>query len=306
MQLKPFSIWDCTSWEVVLDEPGGAEEKEWLRDSQDRKWLFKPVTIKNGHRHGEDWAEKIAGHLGCALTIPCARIELARRERKSGTVSLNLRPEGFQLQGGRVLLQALQIPGYIPGNVKGRPGHSLTNIKVALEGMGSPPSCSLPEEFDAFDVFAGYILFDAWIANRDRHDENWAVLIPESGSDPARLCGSYDQANSLGYNLRTERCLSILSEPGEAGVRRWAERGTAWRLEHDPLGGPMTLVKAADQALRLASDHARTYWLDHLNSLKPDIWDAILARVPELSDPARRFASRLLDINRERLLNECA
>lgn len=28
----------------------------------------------------------------------------------------------------------------------------------------------------ALDVFAGYVLLDAWIANQDRHHENWGAL----------------------------------------------------------------------------------------------------------------------------------
>lgn len=44
----------------------------------------------------------------------------------------------------------------------------------------------------AFDVFTGYLLLDAWIANTDRHPHNWGVLRTPSKSlalDPASITG---------------------------------------------------------------------------------------------------------------------
>jgi hypothetical protein len=29
---------------------------------------------------------------------------------------------------------------------------------------------------NGLDVWAGYLAFDAWIANRDRHHANWGIL----------------------------------------------------------------------------------------------------------------------------------
>ena len=63
-----------------------------------------------------------------------------------------------------------------------------------------PPGCDLPFNATAFDVFAGFVLLDAWIANQDRHDNNWSVLIPGTWPRPATLLsGSYDHASSLGF-----------------------------------------------------------------------------------------------------------
>ena len=44
---------------------------------------------------------------------------------------------------------------------KERKGHSLENIRLALEGYSRPPRSSLPEKLDAFDTFVGYVTFDA-------------------------------------------------------------------------------------------------------------------------------------------------
>lgn len=75
MPAEPFSIVDVSDWDIIADETSGAEEKYWLQEpgASDR-WLFKTVTVKAGHIHGEDWAEKAVSHLGRILGIPCARI----------------------------------------------------------------------------------------------------------------------------------------------------------------------------------------------------------------------------------------
>ena len=57
----------------------------------------------------------------------------------------------------------------------------------------------MPTTFGAFDAFAGYLLFDALIAHGDRHDRNWAVIVPPPGArETEALCPSFDHAASLG------------------------------------------------------------------------------------------------------------
>jgi hypothetical protein len=73
-----------------------------------------------------------------------------------------------------------------------------------------------PFDATAFDVFAGYVVLDAWVANRDRHDNNWAVLRPITlSADPLRLCGSYDHASSLGFNVTDEERSVRLADRGK-------------------------------------------------------------------------------------------
>ena len=147
------------------------------------------------------------------------------------------------------------------------------------------------------------MLLDAWVANRDRHDNNWAVLRPVMASgDPLRLCGSYDHASSLGFNV-TDQASSRLVE--QQRVMTWCEKGTAWRFERDP-GRPIpTLVEMAARALRLASPEARRYWPERLRQVDPDEVVQVLARVPKMSDPARTFAGKILEVNRRRVLDAC-
>lgn len=298
-----FDRLDVSDWELIEDETAGAEIKWWLRDKGNTDWLFKSVTVKEGFRHGEDWSEMIASQVAALLSVPSAPIRLAHRDGFDGNISQNIRPETHELQPGAVWMSALAIPGYVPGNVPGRPGHSLSNICKALIGLLPPPNHEYPAGFTAYDAFCGLMILDAWIANRDRHDENWSVLRPLIPGLDTRLCGSYDLASSLGFNLHEQKLLRILGTPG--GVRLWAERGTAHRLECVPPAKPLTLVRAAKVSLELASEEAREYWLARIASLDTAAATAVVTRVPGMSEARRSFITELLSINAERLQNEC-
>jgi hypothetical protein len=301
----PFEVWDVSEWEVAVDEMAGQEEKQWLtQPATGVDWLFKPPTDKLGFRQGEDWAEKVSSEIASLISVPCAEVQLAVRDGRPGSISRNLRPQGWEMQSGSLLL-ADAMPEYQPGtmNIQGRPGHSLQRIAEVLAGAGPPPGVELPSGFRAFDVFAGYMVLDAWIANRDRHDENWSILLTPPGSEFARrLCGSYDQAGGLGFNVRPAECGQRLGR--QDGVLSWVRKGTAHRFEHSPAEGPVTLVEHAMAALALAGPETRRFWLDRLANVTHDTVVDLLLRVPNLSDDCRSFAIEVLRINRERLL-EC-
>lgn len=297
-----FPVADVSDWDVVGDETTGAEEKYWLRKPDtEQRWLFKAVTVKSGHVHGEDWSETSAAHLAALLGVPCALVQMARLRTTHGCIVRDLRPPECELQHGRTLLEENDAPGYVhrAGGIT-HPGHSLENIQAVLKDALPPPGCDLP--FGAFDVFAGYLTLDAWIANRDRHDTNWAVLRPITSSDALlRLCGSYDHASSLGFNLLDDKREQMLAD--RDGVSRWCGRGTAWRFDHLPGTTIPSLVEVAAKALRLASPDARDHWVRQMATVSDDDVRNVISRVPEMSDLARRFALTVLSVNRRRVLD---
>jgi hypothetical protein len=299
-----FEVVDVTKWDIVDEETGGAEEKIWLRGPEDgERWLFKPVTVKEGRTYGDDWAEKAASELANRFGIPCARVELAKRGTDVGVISLNLKPHGYDLQEGAIVLAATAAPGYLPGQPSGRPGHNLTNIARVLDGLGHPPGAYVPVSFTAFDVFCGFLMFDAWVANADRHDQNWAVLRHQTDARMDRLCGAYDQANSLGYNVSPALRDACLVDQGRLG--KWVAKGWARRFEYTPGSPRRTLVDHAATAFERTSEGVRDYWLARLTSITPSEERDLLAKIPRMSDPDRTFAGRVLDINRKRLLHAC-
>ncbi len=69
-------------------------------------------------------------------------------------------------------------------------------IEAAVEVLQklAPPSpewCpNLPDGIhSALDVFVGYLMLDAWIANQDRHHENWGAI---SLNDGLHLAPTFD------------------------------------------------------------------------------------------------------------------
>lgn len=115
---------------------------------------------------------------------------------------------------------------------RGHSAYNVFNVRRALDGFGPPPNSVATAGLDAFDVFVGYLLFDALIANTDRHDRNWAVLVPPPGHDARfALCGSYDHASSLGFNLTDEHRVQM---PDREQIEAWARRATARQFEHIP------------------------------------------------------------------------
>jgi hypothetical protein len=301
-----FDRIDVTGWAVDRDETSGVEEKMWLIQPDTYppvSWLFKSVTVSDRDACCEDLAEKAAAELGARLGMPCATVDLASREGRRGSIAADLRPRGCQMQPGTLLMLDREAPGYVP-RARGRPGHSLENIRLVLDGFLPPPGWEFPFEATGFDVFAGFTMFDALIANRDRHDENWAVLLPVAGEGPAMLCGSYDHANSLGYNLTDAKREMYLGR--ENGVEGWCDKGTAFRFEHTPGKKPPTLAQTAVRALGLASEAAREHWPRRLELLGEAEIRSVIDRLPELSVPARTFTTEVVLVNRKRVLDACA
>jgi hypothetical protein len=273
--------------------------------------LFKNVTVKDGHVHGEDWAEKAASDLAGLLGIPAAEVLQATRADEStqvrlrGSISKNLAPPFFDLLEGRLLLEG--FPGYVhqPGRRGSHPGHSLENIRTVLAGALPPPGSLLPFDATAFDVFAGYLTFDAWIANTDRHDNNWSILRHATDQErPIYLCGSYDHASSLGFGERDHKRVLRLAEPG--GVLKWCERGVAACFEHTPGEAVPSLVATAKRALEMAAPRAMSHWLARLRKASDEDVQEILFGITGMSEPARNFAGKILELNRRRVIDACS
>jgi len=291
-----FPVLDVTDWQVVSLEPAGSDEKVWLSTESSRRALFKPNRAHQNQEQGEDWAEKIVAEIAALIQIPAALVDLASRSGVRGCLSYNVTPAGFELQPGAALIGQVVGTDFDPNDRKAR-GHTLANIAEALAPYGVPPDFAGPPEIGGFGVFAGYLLLDALVANRDRHSENWAVLRASSrGVDT--LAPSYDHASSLGFNLRDDRRDLLLRDTRMFAA--FLRKGDAYRFEDSRKN---TLVDYALRALAMAGDLARTFWLDLLTGLDPTQLTFLAARIPTMSDLARSLAVELLIANRRRLLD---
>ena len=136
---------------------------------------------------------------------------------------------------------------------------------------------------------------DAWTAGRDRHHENWAVVLR---GEERRLAPSFDHGNALGFQERDDRRQRMLED--QAHLNRWVERGQSRHFAGKP-----QLTDLAQAALDLASPSSRAYWLDRLDAVTDDDVQSIVSAVPDtiMSVVTRTFLVRLLAMNRRRLLD---
>lgn len=304
---------DVSDWQVWEVEQSGSSEATWLVEpSTGDRWLHKDTKIpSNGVEQGEDWSEVVSTQVARLLGLPCAATSLCVRGGRRGSLSRSIVPPGHDLWEGAVVLETAGAPGFFPQvegcppakdtqrPAVGRPGHSLHNIKNALSGAVPPPDFEGPEDLVAFDLFAGYMVLDALIANPDRHEQNWAKLTPRLQTWSEKLSPSYDHASSLGHNLHDSARQQCVSTP--ARLERWAENGRAVRFEHVPPAP--TLVAHATDAVDMCTDEG-AHWLRHqLHTLDlGPVLEALDRRdVPGMSDLAARFALNLLILNLRRL-----
>lgn len=309
---SPWDRVEVSDWAVLSVEKSGSSVATWLEEPDTQaRWLHKDTVIpSSGVEQGEDWSEVASTQIAILLGLPCARTRLCLRGGRRGSLSLDVAPRGHSLYEGIVALERCpEVVDYYP-HVEGspgvdplrldvkRPGHSLRNVRAALDGLLVPPDSAVPASMSAFDVMAGYLIFDALVANRDRHEQNWAILVPALTTSAERLAPTYDHASSLGYNLHDRVRRRLVSE---GGLEVWAGKGTAWRFEHT--GTPLSLVDLAAQALEMCEPSAADYWRQRVHDLDlQGLYDEFDGGVVSgMSVDASRFATALLIHNLERL-----
>lgn len=290
---------DASTWEVAGEEVQGRTPHYWLRHSQfQRTWLFKPALPAGIRPLGEDVTELLASHIANRLGVPAASVRLATRDESKGCLVEDLRWSNGEDHPGRVLLDS-HLPGYDPDD-PGHRGYSVENIKRVLDGFDVPPGSEFPEGFAAFDVFAGYLVFDALIANTDRHDRNWAVLTPPPDVDALnRLCGSYDHASCLAFNLTDEQRTQIISA---RKIPRFAARAHGRQFEHIPGKRRVPLVDIARNAVELAGPRTKSFWRTAVESFSISELEMQLES-PEMTPVTKEFIVALLVENRRRLVD---
>jgi hypothetical protein len=291
---------DLSDWRLAGVETQGMHAHDWLKhESRERTWLYKQVRPERDRSLGEDVAEKLACEFASLAGVPAARVELAVRGGTRGCIVEDARWPGGALQHGRVLMNEVD-EGYDPDDTSNR-GQSIAAVQRGLDRFAAPPDSSVPSTFHAFDVFAGYLVFDALIAQVDRHDRNWAVLVrpPETPGDDA-LCASFDHAASLGFTLSDEQREMHIRD---GTVDAWARGGKARRFDHRAGSRWRTLVGLAGAALGSCPAPTREHWLGRVLSVDRASVGAVVAAAPDLSDVTRRFIAELVMINRRRLLD---
>lgn len=281
----------------------GTKYKFWYRDGFGRRCLFKegrPGT-------GENWAEKVCCELCTLLSIPHSHYELAVWKDHKGVVTPSFVPEGGRLVFGNELL-ARFVKDYEGERRVRAPNHTLTRVMAVMskgaEIIGMPDSYLPPAEISGVaGLFLGYLMLDALVGNQDRHDENWGLILMPDGR--VTLAPTFDHASSLGRNERdAERIERLTTNDKGRSVEHYVERARS--ALYGRIGEKsLTTLEAFSEAARLPEvRETKGYWLSQLAGTRIADFRLILDNIPptEISVPAKDFAVRMLEINRERLL----
>ncbi|MGC4960050.1 hypothetical protein [Gordonia sp. DT101] len=311
-----FPVIDLDGWTRGAREPGGDERKRWFRapgsSPYSGHWLFKPRTEKTlvlskarqalGESpdvlvSGEDWAERISYELAVHIGVPAAEtalasvIPLGEEQRAWGSMSRDMRPPKWSWAPGASLL-AETNPAFDTNTCV---GHSLSAVRDVLTEAGlTGPIGTNYVDWPAFDVWVGYLMLDAWIANTDRHAHNWGVLQdPVSGA--TYLGPSFDHGTALAAaEMETNRGARV----ADGSIFDWCDRGKTRRFDS---GEPRDLVGLAVEALSMCSADARGHWVAQITAADLGVCHDVINRTPNMSHQTRTFLRTVITTNRKRL-----
>ncbi|MEI6611026.1 MAG: hypothetical protein WCO53_14965, partial [Deltaproteobacteria bacterium] len=251
----------------------GTKEKFWYNDKRDNtKKLFKigrPGT-------GENWAEKATCELAKLIGLPCADYEFAIWNGKEGVLSPLFLPKNAILIHGNEIL--VRIEENYPQNKSYKVReHKLKTVLAIIRG------CQLPigyEENDIIkkplDLFIGYLMFDCWISNPDRHHENWG-LVYDVSNKVFHLAPTYDHASGLGCRVSDKERLERLNTMDKK-YNIDAFVGRIKSAFYDNLSQLKTL-NAFNVAAKF-NPNAANYWSNKITSISRGQLESIFKEIP--------------------------
>ncbi len=286
-------------------EPLGSKPKFWFREGAQRLLLKAEARGT-----GEDWAEVVACHLCGLLGLPHVEYELAEEYDggqfvRPGVVCANMAPPPLALVLGNQLLLALdpQYPQQQRFKVRQHTVEAVSEVVRGLRPPGREWCDHAPDPVGpALDFFAGYVMLDAWIANQDRHHENWGALW--DGKDRLHLAPTFDHGAALARNLLdAERHERLTTRDRNRTVAAFASRGRSAFYRSATDQHPL-LLREAFRAFADQVPTAAQAWLARLRAVNRDAVRGILERVPgeRMSDTCKQFTIELLMANQDRLL----
>ena len=302
-----FRVISVDSRRLEALEQLGTKQKFWYADdtvNQNRRMLFKAEQRGTG----EDWAEKIACELCNRLGLPHVHYELALelKDNLPGVVCESLAPKNVTLiLGNQLLLE--HDPEYPVDEKRKYKVHEHT-VEAICEVIGElklppPPWIELtpPNIKSAMGVFVGYLMLDAWIANQDRHHENWGAL---QAADAVCLAPTYDHGASLARNISDEeRQDRMTSKDTGRQIQTYAKRARSAIYADVQAGRPLTTL-GVWAAFSTRAPKASDIWLERLRGIDDNTIRELLQEIPphRLSNVGREFTLQLLAENRRRLL----
>lgn len=233
-----FQIFKVPDDAAEAEEAMGSRFKFWFQHPEKGSCLFKQVRFNTG----EDWAEKIAAELARLLGLPHAEYELAVWRGQAGVISPSFLTKKSALVHGNDILAGL-VSSYPKNQGYRLSQHTIAAVLSALitPGLQLPVNWTPPTGIaEAASTFVGYLLFDAWIGNSDRHHENWGFVIQLPQGIPS-LAPTYDHASCLGRELLDSKRQERLDRQT---VSQYAARARSAFYAHEGDQRPLLTIEA--------------------------------------------------------------
>lgn len=182
--MKNHKIICFDDWEICdgLSEGSGRSEKEWLFNRETQKiGLFK---YNKSEETTEHISESLASDLAAHLSIPCAGVELGRRNNRIGSMSYRINKSDENIIEGIGLISQIN-PNFSIDTLYDPVENEWYSIEMCIKALTLH---GLKREFYQM------LIFDYLIGNSDRHQSNWAIL---ESSNKISFCPLYDHGSSL-------------------------------------------------------------------------------------------------------------
>jgi hypothetical protein len=277
----------------------GTKEKFWFyHNEDDNRKLFKIGRFGTG----ENWSEKATSELAKLLGLSCAEYEFAIWKEKEGVISTLFVPQNGRLVHGNELLGKV-IENY-PKNkfYKVREYNIFTTLAIIKKVPELPIGYEKNKIIkNPLCLFVGYLMFDCWISNPDRHHENWGCVL-DSINKRIHLAPTYDHASGLGCRVsdkeRRERRITK--------DKRYSVENFVGKTKSAFYDKGLKQLKTIEVFLIAAKQNrkAAEFWLNKLESISYAEIENIFTKIPDklISGPAIDFALAILEANKKRLL----
>lgn len=277
----------------------GTKEKFWFYDEKDSTTkLFKigrPGT-------GENWSEKATSELAKLLGLSCAEYEFAIWKEKEGVISKLFVPQNGRLVHGNEVLEKV-IKDYPKNKFYKVRDYNISTTLAIIKGV---PELPLGYEKNKtiqnpIDLFVGYLMFDCWISNPDRHHENWGFVL-DIINKTIHLAPTYDHASGLGCRVSDKERNERLT----TNDKRYSIETFVGKTKSAFYDKGLKQLKTIEVFLVAAKQNrkAAEFWLNKLESISQAEIKNIFTKIPNklISGPAIDFALAILEANKKRLL----
>jgi hypothetical protein len=284
-----------TEFSVVTISPAAFENAEEIEGGAAEKYRVNlpdlgTVILKlDDESLNGAWVEKITYELAKLIDLPAATYEFAELfDGRRAIISPDYLLPNHNERSGKSLLDTY----FGQGNYSYTVDTVLTTIDV--NQIEIPSSYNLPLQVKtATELLTGYLIFDYWIDNIDRHYENWGIQI-DSITGRRELLPTYDHGLSLGFLLFDEECLDL------APANHVQNQSSAFSGNK---GRSLSMNGMLVEAISNQPNAARA-WIERITQIETATVIELFNRIPAgwISDEKQLFAINLLEFNQQTLI----